>query len=143
QVMRLVYYEAFDKSTPETVADKIFDLTRRDSRFVNIWWMLDGADRGFTNTCKYKFDEDQNWINSKDVSPLQNRIIPVNFNTDHGRMLENLYLLIAAGHLAIPKEYEKLIIALRTARADRWFLDKRQTTNDDDLDSTRLALRSV
>ena len=140
QCARLIYYEEFDKSTPETVANKMHKLS---NQYVNLWWMLDGADRGFVNTCKYKFQESQDWENGKDVSPQQNKIIPVNFRTDHGKMLENLYLLLAAGHLAIPAKYEKLIIAMRTARADRWYLDKNQTTNDDDLDSARMALRSV
>jgi len=139
---RLVYFEEFDKSTPEVVAKKMHELWT--TKFISIWWMLDGADRGFINTCKVFFREDQDWLNDKDVSPRQNRIIPVNFRTDHGRMLENLYMLIAAGKLAIPKELgNRLILALRTAKADRWHLDKNQTTNDDDLDSARMALRSV
>jgi hypothetical protein len=141
EVARLVYYEEFDKSTPEVVANKMHRLS---NMYINLWWMLDGADRGFVNTCKYKFRENQNWTDGRDVSPQQNKIIPVNFRVDHGRMLENLYMLLAAGHLAIPEELgSRLILALRTAKADRWYLDKNQTSNDDDLDSARLALRSV
>jgi len=141
QIARLVYYEEFDKSTPETVANKMHKLS---NQYINLWWMLDGADRGFVNTCKYKFKENQDWTDGRTVSPQQNKIIPVAFRTDHGKMLENLYILLAAGHLAIPAELgSRLIIAMRTAKADRWYLDKKQTTNDDDLDSARMALKSV
>lgn len=142
-IARVVYYQEFDKSTPEQVVNRMFQLTRTGDDYLNIWWHLDGADRGFINTAKTAFNESENWENPKDVSAQQNRIIPVNFAREHNQMLENLYLLIAAGNLAIDKKYNRLLTALRTAKSDRWHLDKIQTEYDDDLDSIRMALKGV
>ena len=49
--------------------------------------------------------------------------------------------MINEGYLAIPEEYEKLRISLRMAQAKEYPLDKEQTSYDDMLDATRLALR--
>jgi hypothetical protein len=43
--------------------------------------------------------------------------------------------------LAIPVEYEKLNISLRTAQAKEYTLDKEQTSHDDLLDALRLSLK--
>jgi hypothetical protein len=42
-------------------------------------------------------------------------------------------------YLAIPKEYDKLIISLRTAWANEYSLDKEQTSYSDSLDAFRLS----
>ena len=44
-----------------------------------------------------------------------NRVIPVNFNTDHKPMLSHLYNIVNKQYLAIPELYDRLIISLRTA----------------------------
>lgn len=56
-------------------------------------------------------------------------------------MLPHLYLMINEGLLAIPEEYEKLIISLRTAQAKEYSLDKEQTSYDDLLDGLKLSLK--
>ena len=40
--------------------------------------------------------------------------------------------------IAIPKQYDDLIISLRTATAEEWSLKKDDTVNDDSLDALRL-----
>jgi hypothetical protein len=50
-------------------------------------------------------------------------------------------MMVNNGYLAIPQEYEKLIIALRTAQAKEYSLDKEQTSYDDLLDVLRLSLK--
>jgi hypothetical protein len=75
------------------------------------------------------------------VSPQSNRVLPVNFLTDHKQMLTHLYLLVNKEYLAIPKEYDKLILSLRTAIANEYTLDKEQTSHDDLLDALRLSLK--
>jgi len=56
-------------------------------------------------------------------------------------MLSHLYLMVNKGYLAIPEEYEKLIISLRTAQAKEYSLDKDQTSYYDLLDGLRLSLK--
>jgi hypothetical protein len=63
--------------------------------------------------------------------------------TDHKQMLTHLHLLINKGYLAIPKEYDKLILSLRTTIASEYTLDKDATNYDDLLDTFHLSLRLV
>jgi hypothetical protein len=49
--------------------------------------------------------------------------------------------MVNDGYLAIPQEYEKLIISLRTAQAKEDSLDKEQTSYVDLLDALRLSLK--
>jgi hypothetical protein len=83
-----------------------------------------------------------NWQQQKgEVSPQSNRVIPVNFSSEHKQMLSHLYLLINKEYLAIPQKYDKLILSLRTAMANEYSLDKEQTSYDDLLDALRLSLK--
>jgi hypothetical protein len=69
------------------------------------------------------------------------KVIPINFMTEHKNMLSHLHLLINKEYLAIPKDYDKLIISLRTAYANEYSLDKEQTSYDDSLDALRLSCK--
>ncbi len=68
-------------------------------------------------------------------------ILPVNFGTEHKQMLSHLYLMINKGYLAMPEQYDKLIVSLRTAQANEYSLDKEQTSYNDSLDALRLSLK--
>jgi hypothetical protein len=50
-------------------------------------------------------------------------------------------MMINEGYLAIPQKYDKLIVSLRTAQANEYTLDKKQTSYDDSLDALRLSLK--
>ena len=66
------------------------------------------------------------------------RVLPVNFSTEHKQMLAHLHILINKEYLAIPKEWDKLIISLRTAYANEYLLiGNRQVTQ---ILSTHLGL---
>ena len=54
-------------------------------------------------------------------------------------MLSHLYLMINKEYLAIPENYEKLIISL-TAQTKEYSLDKEHTSYSDLLDGLRLSL---
>jgi hypothetical protein len=70
-------------------------------------------------------------------------ILPVNFGTEHKKMLSHLYLVINKGYLTIPpgEKCHKLIVSLRTAQANEYYLDKDQTSYSDSLDALRLSLK--
>jgi len=57
-------------------------------------------------------------------------------------MLSNLHTVISKGYLATPEKYDTLITSLRTAYANEFNLDKKQTSYDNLLDSLRLALKA-
>ena len=50
-------------------------------------------------------------------------------------------MIVSKEYLAIPKEYDKLVIALRTANSTELSLDKERTSYSDSLDALRLACK--
>jgi hypothetical protein len=74
-------------------------------------------------------------------NPNNMKVIPVNFSTEHKNMLSSLAMMVSKSYLAIPKEYDKLIISLRTAWANELSLDKEQTSYSDSIDALRLACK--
>ena len=50
-------------------------------------------------------------------------------------------MLVNNEYLAIPKEYDKLTISLRTAYANEYSLDKEQTSYSDSIDALKLACK--
>ena len=67
----------------------------------------------------------------------------MHFATDHKQMLAYLHMLVNKEYLAIPKEFDKLIISLRTAWANEPSLDKEQTSYSDSLDALRFNMQNV
>jgi hypothetical protein len=137
--IRVIYAEQFDHPNPEDIADLCFDLHRK---YMNSFFFVDGANRGFITQLKVNFGESVNWEKAQEVSPHSNRVLPVNFGTDHKQMLTHLHLLINKEYLAIPQQYDKLILSLRTAIANEYTLDKEATSYDDLLDALRLSLKA-
>ena len=95
---------------------------------MNVYYLLDGANRTMVNLLKIKFNESLNW-DSKRANPESMKVIPFNFATEHKQMLSKLHVMITEKHLVIPEEHQKLIISLRTAYAKELSLDKEQTSN--------------
>jgi hypothetical protein len=140
QIVRIVLHKEYDKKTPSDIANDMFSL---HTQIPNLWWFVDGANRGAVNECKSKYGESLDWTKSEDVNPEDNFIIPVSFQKEHRLMLQNTYQLLTKHNLAIPYDYQKLISALRTAWAIEFDLDKSQTLEDDHLDALRLLLKGV
>ena len=86
---------------------------------------VDGSNRAFLNMLKIAFNESLNWEKSM-VKPNPNNmnVIPVNFSTDHKAMLRHFAMLVSKEYLCIPKQFDKMEIALRTAYADEYSLNK-------------------
>ena len=69
------------------------------------------------------------------------KVLPVNFATEHKQMLAHLHMLVYKEYLAIPAQFDKLIISLRTAYANEYSLDKEQTSYSDSLDALRFSFK--
>ena len=82
---------------------------------------VDGSNRAFLNMLKIAFNESLNWEKSM-VKPNANNmnVIPVNFSTEHKEMLSHLAMLVSKAYLCIPKQFDKMEIALSTAYADEY-----------------------
>ena len=109
----------------------------------NLWFYIDGSGRSLINEAKVMFNESIRWDKEKDVKHYSSKIIPINFMTEHKKLLEHCHYLISKGRIAIPKTFTNLITSLRTAYAEEWNLDKDRSVANDHLDSLRLALREV
>jgi len=83
-----------------------------------------------------------NWEKSiTKPSPNNMKVILVNFSTDHKQMLSHLAMMIGKEYRCIPKEFDRLIISLRTAYSTELSLDKERTSYSDSLDALRLACK--
>ena len=67
---------------------------------------------------KVAFDESLPW-DKDSVNPDIMKVLPVNFATEHKQMLSHLALLVSKSYLAVPKEFDKLIISLRHGMGKR------------------------
>jgi hypothetical protein len=91
---------------------------------------------------KVAFNESLNWeTNKQGPNPETMKVLPVNFATEHKQMLSQLAMLVSKEYLCVPKEFDKLIISLRTAYANEYSLDKEQTSYNDSIDALRLACK--
>jgi hypothetical protein len=137
-IVRVIFAREYEKANPQDIIDLCYNFHRK--YYPNIKFIVDGSNAGFIRQMKVVFDEDPDY-DYKDVSFDTMEIIPVNFSTDHKSMLSHLYMMINEGYLAIPQQYDKLIVSLRTAQANEYTLDKKQTSYDDSLDALRLSLQ--
>ena len=80
-------------------------------------------------------------MNIQEPCPESMKILPVDFGTENKQMLSHLAMLVSKEYLSIPKEFDKLIISLRTAWSNEYSLDKEQTSYSDSLDVLRLACK--
>ncbi|TVL95609.1 MAG: hypothetical protein CV087_24210 [Candidatus Brocadia sp. WS118] len=140
QNIRIIRGKEWDHGTPSQIADEIFLWTEE---IKNMWFFVDGSNRGAVNELKRLFNEDLEWERSDDVSPNNNKVIPVNFNKENRNMLFHAYTLLTKGNIAISPRYEKLILSLRSAQAQDLSLDKDSSPENDHLDAFRLMLKGV
>jgi hypothetical protein len=56
-------------------------------------------------------------------------------------MLSHLAMLVSKEYLCIPKQFDKMEIALRTAYADEYNLNKEKSSYNDLTDALRLACK--
>jgi hypothetical protein len=131
------YAEEFEKANPQTIVDKCHFLY---TKHLNTLFWVDGSNRAGINLLKVAFDESLDW-DSTEINPEIMKICPVNFNTEHKKMLSHLHVMVNKQYLAIPKEHDKLITSLRTAYAQEYSLNKEQTSYNDLLDALRLSLK--
>ena len=137
--IRVVYAQEWEHGDPQAIVNQIFNLYLQygtDNTFI---W-IDGSNRAFCNLLKVAFSESLNWEKSR-ITPDSMKVLPVNFSTEHKTMLSSLAMMISKEYIAIPKEFDRLIISLRTAFSTELSLDKERTSYSDSLDSLRLACK--
>jgi hypothetical protein len=139
-LVRVVLDQEWDQSTPSAIAKYMFELHAQFPQ--NLWFYIDGSGRSLINEAKVMFNETIK-KDDKDYRTSSSRIIPINFTSEHKKLLEHTHGLISKGRVAIPKDYSNLVTSLRTAWAEEWNLNKDESVCHDHLDSLRLALREI
>jgi len=140
-LVRVVLDEEWNQSTPSAIAKYMHELHAQHPN--NLWFYVDGSGRSLINEAKVMFNESIRWDKEKDVKHSYNKIIPINFTTEHKKLLEHCHYLVSKGRVAIPKEFTNIVTSLRTAWAEEWNLNKDESVCHDHLDALRLALRMV
>jgi hypothetical protein len=146
--MKVVYAQEWDHANPNHI---VMECHRLLEKYQNVYFWVDRSNAGFVTELKTAFNEDLDWREESPeyLHPDNMIVIPVNFSTDHKNLLSHLYQKINKPMVAIPrgkedtrevgKEFYKLEIALRSAQAKEYSLDKEETSYDDMLDALRLA----
>ena len=141
--IRVIHSQVWEHGDPQAIVNLIFNLYLQygtDNTFI---W-IDGSNRAFLNLAKVTFGESLNWeksITNTKPSPNNMKVIPCNFSTDHKQMLSHLAMMVSKKYLCIPKEFNRLIISLRTAHSTELSLDKERTSYSDSIDALRLACK--
>ena len=133
--------KSLKSANPQDIVDICFNLYRKH---WNTWFFVDGANRAAVNLMKVAFSESLYWESSKQApNPETMKVLPVNFATEHKQMLSHLAMIVSKEYLCIPKEFDKLIISLRTAYANEYSLDKEQTSYSDCIGRIETGMQDV
>ena len=120
--IRVLYSEAIEgHPNPQDIVNQVFDFSRQ---FRNLRIFVDGSARGFITSLKIAFNEETDYERAEDVSIEDNKVIPVNFNSNHKAMISHLAHLMNNNYIAIPEQHDKLILSLKTAYTNEYTLDK-------------------
>ncbi len=139
-IIRVIDLHYIQRGNPQEISDICWNIWKQHD-YMNTWFYCDSSSAAMINLLKGRWNENVNWIKTKDVSPHSNKIIPVSFNGDnHKQMLSRMHLIVSKGKLAINSKYDKLISSMRTAVAEGLSLQKEKTSFDDVLDSCRVGL---
>jgi hypothetical protein len=138
-VIRVLYSEQFDNHPdPNDMINRIFEIHRQ---YHNLWIFIDASARGFITSLKIAFGENINYRSVDEVHPGNNKVLPISFAKEHKTMISHLAQLFNEHHVAVPEQFDKLIVALRTAQVNEYSLDKESSSYNDLTDAMRLSLR--
>lgn len=146
--IQIIRAEQYDAPLLNEMIERFWQIKNECNYVSNIY--VDGANPEVWKALKLELGEtidekriQQTMKECKDLHiDLENRmtVIPVSFAQHGAEMLAHAQRLLDGGHLNISSSLDKLMIALRTAVAEDYRLDKEKTSYHDILDAFRLAL---
>ena len=138
-IIRVLSAEQYDNHpNPQDMIDRIFEIHRQ---YWNLWIFIDASARGFITSLKIAFGENINYQSVDEVHPGNNKVLPISFSKEHKTMLSHLESLFNTHKVAVSPEFDKLVIALKTAVVNEYSLDKESTSYNDLFDAMRLSLK--
>jgi hypothetical protein len=143
--IQILYAEEFARPDLNDMLSLVNQLTERYYPVNKI--LVDGSNPEFIQPLKRQLKEDPDYDKVIDRYTKMKydyrqvmKVIPVNFSTEHKTLLSHTKMLLEKGFIAINPVFDKLIVSLKTAQADEFKLDKKNTAFDDTFDAFRLAL---
>jgi hypothetical protein len=132
----VVYAKAFERPDYQEIIDVAFSLIH-DYKINRVF--VDGSNRAVWTTLKNTIGES---IHDNDQIYESDMIVPVSFGLEHRKMLSDLQLLFSNQMVAVPPQFEDLILDLRTARTSaEGKLEKTAAAQLDLLDALRLCTK--
>lgn len=146
-LIRVIYSEEFTRPDHNAMLYKIGELLG-DYRGINKCY-IDGSAVSFIRSIKIQTGEDAEYediikeYRSKGWDWESTMLfVPISFGVEHKQMLGNLKILLEKNHIAINPQFDKLLVALRTAtEKNEGILDKDLSAFNDTLDALSLACR--
>jgi hypothetical protein len=147
----IVYAQEYSKPDFSEMISELWRLKNHCNHISNI--IVDAANPEVISTIRREFGKDQySEQGIRDIIascrrhsiPIETRLfcVPKSFAVEGKAMLQHAVRLMddPEGLVAIPEQYEPLIVALRTATANEWRLDKSHSVSNDLTDAFIMAL---
>ena len=139
----VIYAKKFRRSSPSgmTKLTKTLATYYRSNKIH-----VDGNNAGAITDLKIEFHENNkenkydNLTKWRDPAIQRFKVVPVNFRAMHKMLLQTLVYLMDKGKIRIHPIFKDLKVALQTATATEFDLDKEETTYDDLLDAFMLSI---
>jgi hypothetical protein len=147
----VIYAHEYTKPDYSDMIDEVFRLSHLVGGVTNI--LVDSSAPEVIASLRRAFHKDQyseNYLkeviaNAKKYNvPIENRlfVIPKSFSMEGRQMLQHAVSImdIPEGAVAIPPQYQDLIVGLRTCTANEWKMIKENTSHNDLVDSYLMCL---
>jgi hypothetical protein len=134
----------FERPSPQDMEQLTLDLIRKYNLFYNNnqngQVIIDGANVAFIKWLKHMLNEYPNYDEEKPEDQKYKRVRPINFSTEHRKMLTNMQQLVSKGYVMIDQRFEDLINQMRIAQCDANFSLIKKPLSLDLIDALRMNL---
>lgn len=149
--VQVIVAEDYDRPFYNAMIDRIFDIQRQHGEISAIY--CDAANPEFWMELKkqyneryskdYVFERLAHYEETNSDPNIEMKIIPLAFSKMGKEMLQHAKSIVEENPnvMLIDKRFDKLLIALRTCKANEYLMDKRATSYNDILDAFRLSLQ--
>ena len=138
-IIRVLLAEQYENHPdPSAMVERIFQIHRE---YWNLWIFIGASARGFITSLKIAFGENINYQTVDEVHPGNNKVLPISFSKENKTMISHLATLFQDHKVAVDPQFDKLIIALKSAVVNEYSLLKDQSAYNDLTDAISLSLR--
>lgn len=142
----IIYSQQFKQPNIKDAVKTCVDLYERYGK-KNVYFMVDGSAIPFIESLKIAIHESPDYLNTdpKYWNPSEGfRVVPVLPNPENNiKMRTNLYNLLSARLISLPKEFRSIRIGIGSATGKEFTLDKEESPENDALDSTCYSLLKI